>query len=244
MEEDKRNKAVTRRFLVLGGIVVALGVLLLLTSRNTDNRIFNVETVYDTVFVARDSVTVDSIVVDRVVGHRSSKVDKNPWRGRNRAQADGVGYVAGSAKTRHPLVANDENCRAFANMVTGMFSTYYYTLLDNDGSITDKYVDLLYETCKNDSVYTFGVVCRWFSECPEDGVEWCGEEDLGKYGTSSDCPVFLVVGIGGSPEKPEGMYVLRAWGLRNVLSGNFLAKVHKKKVGKKFYYKPEGPWLN
>ncbi len=226
--DRQRDKVISRRFLVLGGIVLILAVLMLLTSRNDDNRIFNVETVYDTVFVASDSLSATDSV--RVVAHHRTSVPKNPWRGRsNRHQT----------RERHPLKPNLDNCRIFTQTISALFSTYYYTPLD-----TEHGVDLLYETCRDDSIYIFGIVCRWFSSCPADGVEWCSADSVSLYGTSSACPVFLVLGIGGSPDAPQDLYVLRAWTLRNALTPNFLSKAHRKTPGKKFYYKPEGPWLN
>lgn len=230
ISNSKRDKVVSRRFLLLGGIVLILAVLILLTSRNDDNRIFNVETVYDTVFVARDTLsTTDTLVV---VDHHSTSIPKNPWRGHSSTQQ--------SSNQRHPLHANPENCKAFAQSISNLFSPYYYTLLSTEHSASY----LLYETCRDDSTHTFGVICRWFSSCPEDGVEWCSADSLSYYGASSPYPVFLVLGIGGSPDVPETMYVLRAWSLRSSLTPNFLSKAHRKTPGKKFYYKPDGPWLN
>lgn len=229
LDSDKqRDRVISRRFIILGGIVLILAILMLLTSRNDNNRIFNVETVYDTVFVAKDSLpTTDSV---RVVARHRTSIPKNPWRGHSRQQ---------QKREKHPLKPNLENCRLFADMVSGLFSTYYYTPLSVEHD-----VDLLYEACRGDSTHTFGVVCRWFSNCPTDGVEWCCADSLSLYGTSSAYPVFLVLGIGGSPESPESMYILRAWTLRNALTPNFLSKAHRKTPGRKFYYKPEGPWLN
>ena len=229
-----REKAVSRRFLILGGIVLVIVVLIFITSRNDNNRIFNVETVYDTVFVADSPLIASDTLVTAdsahftVVGHHRSSVPKNPWRGHSK-----------TARQRHPLHANAENCQAFARMISTLFSPYYYVPVQGDDIVV-----LKYETCRNDSSYTFGVVCRWFSACPDDGVEWCSADSLPMYGTSSPYPVFVIIGIGGSPDSPETMYVLRAWTIRNELTPNFLNKAHRKRAGKKFYYKPEGPWLN
>lgn len=245
---NQRDKAISRRFIILGGIVLILAVLILLTSRNDDNRIFNVETVYDTVFVADDTIAGTPSCPEnvsgsyRVVAHSRTSIPKNPWRGHYNGRQD-----AESHKCR--VKPNAENCRVFSEMVSALFSPYYYTPLsmESPSSSTDCVsgnVDLLYETCRQDSTYTFGVVCRWFSECPEDGVEWCSADSLTCYGASSPYPVFLVLGIGGSPDAPQDMYVLRAWTLRSFLTPNFLSKAHRKTPGKKFFYKPEGPWLN
>ena len=243
MKDYKRNKTINYRFFALGGVVVVVCILVLLTSRNADNRIFNVVTVYDTVFVARDSSVGDAVVANKIVGHRSSKVDRNPWRGGGRSKVDGNAGGSGSDRIRHPLAANGENCRVFAKMVAGMFNPYYYTLLDAGAAFAHD-ADLMYETCRNDTTHTFGVACRWFSECPEDGVEWCCESEIERDGVGAGCPIFLVVGVGGSPDKPATMYVLQAWSLCNVLNRNFLANARKKRMERYFYYKPEGPWLN
>ena len=119
LDSDKqRDRVISRRFLILGGIVLILAILMLLTSRNDDNRIFNVETVYDTVFVAKDSLPATDSV--RVVTRHRTSVPKNPWRGHSRQR---------QKRENHPLKSNLENCRLFADMVSGLFSTYYYTLL-------------------------------------------------------------------------------------------------------------------
>ena len=225
MKNDSRTKAISRRFLLLGSIVVILAVLLLLTSKNEENRIFNVETVRDTVFVSGDSV----------VEYRKSRIAANPWRGKSRP-----GKNFDSARAIHPLVPDTINCQIFSSMVSTLFSPYYYSML----ATPLNEVDLFYETCRNDSSYSFGVVCRWFSECPKDGVEWCSGKELEQYVSRSNYPIFLVLGIGGTPNMPNQMYVLRAWTLRNIISPHLLAKAHQKKPGKKFYFKPEGPWLN
>jgi len=225
-----RDKSISRRFLILGAIVLILAVLILLTSRNDDNRIFNVETVYDTVFVATDSLsTTDSV---KVIAHRRTAIPKNPWRGASKPSQN-------ETQRKHPLHSNPENNKAFAQSISTLFSPYYYTSLTADDN-----VDLLYETCRNDSTYTFGVLCRWFSSCPDDGVEWCSPDSIAQYSTSSQYPTFLILGIGGSPDSPDTMYVLRTWTLRSSLTPTFLSKAHRKTPGKKFYYKPDGPWLN
>jgi len=234
---SNRDKSISRRFLILGAIVLVLAVLIFLTSRNADNRIFNVETVYDTVFVAADSLHDSLPTADKpykVIAHHRTSIPKNPWRGHS---------VKRDVKPqKHPLKPNPENSKAFAQYISTLFSSYYYTSLSVTSSANA--VDLLYETCRNDSTYTFGVVCRWFSSCPDDGVEWCSPDSLAQYNTSSDYPVFLVLGISGSPESPESIYVLRAWTLRSSLTPNFLSKAHRKTSGKKFFYNPDGPWLN
>lgn len=238
----QRDRVVSRRFLILGGIVLVMVVLILLTSRNDDNRIFNVETVYDTVFVATDSTVNSQSSNPKVISHHRSAIPKNPWRGHASHNKD---YSA----NRHPLKYNHENCRLFADAISQLFSPYYYTSINtvseaSSVSPATNAVDLLYETCREDSTYCFGIVCRWFSSCPDDGVEWCSSDTLPLYGVSSAYPVFLVLGIGGSPDVPQELYVLRAWSLRNILSPNFLSKAHKKAPGKKFFFKPDGPWLN
>ncbi|PVY43888.1 hypothetical protein C8E01_101245 [Pontibacter virosus] len=136
----------------------------------------------------------------------------------------------------------------FEKYVVQKFSNKYYRIKEWAG---DKYVKGTYaETTQNPDllielkspVTEFSVECKWKSNLFKGGVEFASLEQLKRYKDfekTRKIPVFIAIGLGGTGENPEQLFILPL----NKVTSNFIhineLKNFKKDISKKFYFHAE-----
>ncbi len=111
---------------------------------------------------------------------------------------------------------------AFENYVISKFDRKFFCLKDmrSDKGIkgfypeSNKYPDLVLEYKPSSS--QFAVECKWRAdwwrrEDGEESIDWAGGDkkiqNYNEYAEKNKTPVFVVIGLGGEPEKPEHLFV-------------------------------------
>lgn len=101
--------------------------------------------------------------------------------------------------------------------------------------------DLLFSVAMGDQIQQFAVECKWrrnFVE--EDYIKWSYEEQMlryKEYSNKENVPVFVAIGIGGVPEKPEQVYIvpLDAFNVP-FATVKFLSRYKRNKTDAKLFY--------
>lgn len=123
-----------------------------------------------------------------------------------------------------PQVALDSNKAkgaAFEKYVVQHFSRKYFTLQEWRG---DKYVDGIYAVSNHfpdlEVVFdfkaknikeSFAIECKWRQNFYNNGIEWAKDYQLKNYqdyATKLNIPVFVVIGLGGTPDKPQDVFIV------------------------------------
>lgn len=135
----------------------------------------------------------------------------------------------------------------FEAFVVKSFPKEYYQLQEWRG---DKYVDGNYPVSShfpdlevnfklNDHMDTFAIECKWRSRFYKDGIKWAEGyqiDNYKNYSVATKLPVYVVIGVDGTPSKPKYMYVVPL----NKLSNSFITKGElkpfEKDVNADFYW--------
>lgn len=83
----------------------------------------------------------------------------------------------------------------------------------------------------------FGVECKYRSSHFRGRLPWAKEYQLDKYRRyreETDRPLFIVIGLGGAPEKPDYMYCVPAWRARATMLDADALKRYRRDPGRKF----------
>ena len=102
-----------------------------------------------------------------------------------------------------------------------------------DGRHTKDEVDFSPDiVAKNRKTGAFvGVECKFRSTHFLGRIAWAKEYQLKKYGRfreEADCPLFIVIGLGGVPDKPDYMYAVPLWqATHNQLKTNELKRYRR-----------------
>ena len=63
-----------------------------------------------------------------------------------------------------------------------------------------------------DSEHLIAIECKWRKQSERDGnIKWSYPEQIkryNEYSSSKDIPVFIALGIGGTPSSPEKVYLI------------------------------------
>lgn len=111
---------------------------------------------------------------------------------------------------------------AFENYVVSKFDRKFFRLKDmrsDKGSNgfypeSNKYPDLVLEY--KPSTFSFAVECKWRADWwkrgdGEESIDWAGGDkkiqNYNEYAEKNNIPVFVVIGLGGEPDKPEKLFV-------------------------------------
>ena len=122
-------------------------------------------------------------------------------------------------------------------------------------------LELNFNYHKENIKQTISVECKWRNDFFKDGVVWCETYQLNnykKFQKDRQIPVFLAIGIGGSPDNPDSFYIIPLMNISNRVSleleNNEGAKVqfmHKdflrkfqKSTSDKFFFDYERNFLN
>lgn len=152
-----------------------------------------------------------------------------------------------------PETKHDENKAkgdAFERFVVKRFTPKYFTLQEWR---SDKYVDGVYavsnhfpdlEVCfeyKTKGVReSFAIECKWRKNYYKNGIEWAQNYQIRNYKEYAEklkIPVFVVIGVGGEPDKPQEVFIVPLSNLKdNVISQTELMKYRKEDAGGHFFW--------
>ena len=138
----------------------------------------------------------------------------------------------------------------FEKYVVQNFSKKYFTVKEWAG---DKYVngvyaettqhpDLLMELSSHGVKHLLSVECKWRKEFHNDFIQFANEAQLKrykKYEKDNGIPVFIALGVGGTPSKPAQLFVIPLRSLRKVHVHKDQLEDHQKDVDAEFYYDHE-----
>ena len=126
---------------------------------------------------------------------------------------------------------NDESYEkgvAFEEFIVSRFSKKYFSLKEWRGdkssngvyAQSNTYPDMEYTFKLHGETYNFAVECKWRAKYnKENKVEWSYEEQLARYrqfAKDKNIPVFIVIGIGGTPSDPANVFVVPLASIKNV----------------------------
>lgn len=110
---------------------------------------------------------------------------------------------------------------AFEKYVVQHFSRKYFSLQEWR---SDKYVDGIYAVSnhfpdlevvfdfKSKSIkQSFAIECKWRQNFYHNGIEWAKDyqvKNYQDYATKLNIPVFVVIGLGGTPDKPQEVFIV------------------------------------
>jgi len=85
----------------------------------------------------------------------------------------------------------------------------------------------------------FGVECKYRSSHFLGRLAWAKEYQLKKYDRyrqQTGYPLFIVIGLGGTPEKPDYMYFVPAWQAGQTLLNTDALKRYRRDPRRKFHW--------
>jgi hypothetical protein len=138
---------------------------------------------------------------------------------------------------------------AFTKSVIAKFDKKYFKLKEwrsdkyDDGVYPEAnmYPDLEFEFTLRDVKSRFAVECKWRKSYYKNGIEWAKEYQLKnykKFKTEKSIPVFVAIGVGGTPEKPEEVYIVPLTVIENIFISQAELKKYQKAdfQDKNFFY--------
>lgn len=136
----------------------------------------------------------------------------------------------------------------FEKYVVSHFSKKYFTLKEwrgdkeSDGvyATSNTYPDMEYTFTLHGQSFDFAVECKWRSRFnAQDRLDWSYKDQLERYrqfAQEKGFPVFVVLGVGGTPDHPAHVYVVPLASIRHTeLHRNWLENYRHKVTGNFFY---------
>lgn len=136
----------------------------------------------------------------------------------------------------------------FEKYVVNKFPKKYYSIKEwrSDKRVnghyaeTNTYPDLELILHLGKSEFTFAVECKWRHDISGNGyIKWCEESQLERYNIfakDKNIPVFIVLGIGGTPSTPSSVYCVPLRSMKfNKVKKEYLEDF-KHDDSKEFYY--------
>lgn len=157
--------------------------------------------------------------------------------------------------TDYELTESEEKGRAFEEYVVSHFNKKYFTLKEWRGdkyyegnyAESNRYPDMEYEFSLNDKIIPFAVECKWRSKFKNEQIQWATEEHADiyrKFEKEKDMPVFVVIGVGGSPSAPERVYAVPLRVLKlNIAKEDYIRDFMREDKEKNFYLDTENMLL-
>lgn len=139
---------------------------------------------------------------------------------------------------------------AFEKFVVKNFSRKYFTLQEWR---SDKYVDGIYAVSNHfpdlEVIFNFkekgvneafAIECKWRKNYYKNGIEWALNyqiKNYKEYAEKLNIPVFVVIGVGGEPEKPEELFIVPLQEMKsNTISKSELANYKKDISETRFFW--------
>lgn len=145
---------------------------------------------------------------------------------------------------------NKEKGDTFEKYIVKNFSPKYFTLQEWR---SDKYVDGVYAVSNHfpdlEVVFelkskgvkeAFAIECKWRKNYFKNGVEWAKNyqiENYKEYAEKVNIPVFVVIGMGGKPSKPNELFIVPLSEIKsNILTKSELEKYKKDSSNTQFFW--------
>jgi hypothetical protein len=145
---------------------------------------------------------------------------------------------------------NEEKGREFEYFVLDRFNQRFFTLLEwqGDKSHNGRYAlsnmnpDMVFRFKSSMHCIHFAVECKWRKDTTNGLIEWARDYQLDNYKNFANqrrMPVFIILGIGGSPANPESVFIMPINEIySNILSEEQLGKYYRFRKSN-FYLQPE-----
>jgi hypothetical protein len=152
-----------------------------------------------------------------------------------------------------PSLTPEEKGRSFEEWVVRRFNPAYFTIKEWRGDKHTGYIyaesstlpDLEIEFRLKGERALFAVECKWrqrFRDGERPGIEWAGQDQIARYRQfqrDRGIPVFIAIGVGGTPDNPEDVYVTSLERLQLPFAhAEYLAKFRRQKRAANFYFDP------
>lgn len=137
---------------------------------------------------------------------------------------------------------------AFEKFIVKKFNRKYFTLQEWR---SDKYVDGIYAVSNHfpdlEIIFehkhvkeTFAVECKWRKSFYNNEIEWAENyqvKNYKEYAERLNIPVFVLIGIGGKPEKPHELFIVPLERMHsNIISKEELSDYRKEDDYKDFFW--------
>lgn len=139
---------------------------------------------------------------------------------------------------------------AFEKFVVKNFDRKYFTLQEWR---SDKYVDGIYAVSNHfpdlEVIFdfkakgvkeAFAIECKWRKNYFKNGIEWAQNyqiKNYKEYAKKLNIPVFVVIGVGGEPEKPEELFIVPLSKMKsNTITKSELANYKKDISDARFFW--------
>lgn len=158
---------------------------------------------------------------------------------------------------KHEANSNDEKFDenkakgdAFEKYVVKNFNQKYFTLQEWR---SDKYVDGIYAVSNHfpdlEVIFdfkekgvkeAFAIECKWRKSYFKNEIEWAKNyqiKNYKEYAEKLNIPVFVVIGVGGEPEKPKELFVVPLQKMKgNIITKSELANYKKDLSDERFFW--------
>ena len=90
------------------------------------------------------------------------------------------------------------------------------------------------------TTYNFAVECKWRAKYnAENKVKWSYKEQLARYrqfAKDKNMPVFIILGIGGTPSSPENVFVVPLASIERIEVSKRWLENYRHDLSKKLFY--------
>jgi hypothetical protein len=165
------------------------------------------------------------------------KIERRSQRSKGRAQLTSYGSMDA-----------EEKGLDFEKYVVKQFDRHFFTLMDWRGDKfhegiypkSSRNPDLVYEFRIKDTARKFAIECKFRSRLINDSVTLMSEEKYNIYKAyhQNSEPVYIALGLGGTPYNPEKFYLIPFSNVK--LEMSLLELAPWRKHGREFYYDLEG----
>lgn len=143
---------------------------------------------------------------------------------------------------------NHEKGMEFENYIVNRFGKKFWSIYDWRGdkgtndrfAETSMYPDIEMKLKLKDKEYLVAIECKWRKSTFNKGmVKWSYPDQLKRYqsyASSKNIPVFVAIGLGGSPSDPEHLYLIPLNQLNSHIVYIGSLKPYEVKHDREFYY--------
>jgi hypothetical protein len=112
---------------------------------------------------------------------------------------------------------------------------------------SNRYPDLKFRFNLHDQQDFFAIECKWRGRAHNGKIEWAKKHQLEqyqKYSKDKNVPVFIIIGVGDSPDDPKHLYVIPLKDIKSHILYDSDIKKYLKTDNRGFYWKIENKTLS